>query len=256
MKIYFDKKIAAKYRNTSQKIRVLSEGWVDNEVFCPACGRSIKQYENNKPVADFFCPNCNEDYELKSKKDSIGSKVIDGAYKTMLQRLQSNTNPNLFLLNYTHKRFEVNNFLVIPKHFFIPQIIEKRKPLSKTARRAGWVGCNISLQSIPQTGKIYYIKNKQIESKKKILQNWQKTLFLEEEKKVTVKGWLLDIMSCIDKLSKQEFALSDIYSFEKILNEKHPNNKHIKDKIRQQLQFLRDKGYLEFISPGKYRLTQ
>jgi type II restriction enzyme len=32
----------------------------------------------------------------------------------------------------------VNNFFVIPKYFFIPEIIEKRKPLSETAKRAGW----------------------------------------------------------------------------------------------------------------------
>jgi len=31
-------------------------------------------------------------------------------------------------------------------------------------------------------------------------------------------------------------------------------NKNIKPKIRQQLQFLRDKNYIEFIEAGKYRL--
>ena len=35
----------------------------------------------------------------------------------------------------------------------------------------------------------------------------------------------------------------------------HPENKHIKDKIRQQLQFLRDRGYLKFINKGKYKLA-
>ncbi len=45
-----------------------------------------------------------------------------------------------------------------------------------------------------------------------------------------------------------------MYEFKNVLEKIHPENKHIKDKIRQQLQVLRDKGYLEFISPGKYRL--
>jgi len=62
-------------------------------------------------------------------------------------------------------------------------------------------------------------------------------------------------MSCIDKLNKKEFTLNEVYDFENILYQKHPDNKHIKDKIRQQLQFLRDKGYLEFVDRGKYRLT-
>ncbi|MCB9805227.1 hypothetical protein H6769_06535 [Candidatus Peribacteria bacterium] len=38
-------------------------------------------------------------------------------------------------------------------------MIEKRKPLSSTARRAGWTGCNILLNLIPESGKIYYIQN-------------------------------------------------------------------------------------------------
>ena len=34
---------------------------------------------------------------------------------------------------------------------------------------------------------------------------------------------------------------------------KHPDNHHIKDKIRQQLQMLRDNGIIEFIGRGHYR---
>lgn len=232
----------------------MAEDWVRREIFCPACGQNVVHYENNRPVADFFCFKCKEEYELKSKKDSIGSKIVDGAYRTMIERLQSNNNPNLFLLNYDLLTLKVFNFFVIPKHFFIPQIIEKRKPLAVSARRAGWVGCNISLQNIPQTGKIYYVKNKQIEPKHEILRSWRKTLFLREERDIKSKGWILDVMSCIDGLNKRDFVLGEIYSFEEVLKKKHPDNRHIKDKIRQQLQFLRDRGYLEFIDRGRYRV--
>jgi type II restriction enzyme len=77
---------------------------------------------------------------------------------------------------------------------------------------------------------------------------------LTELAKNTVAG-LLDIMNCIDALGTKEFSLPELYSFEKDLAERHPNNKHIKDKIRQQLQFLRDKDYLEFVSKGIYILN-
>ena len=77
---------------------------------------------------------------------------------------------------------------------------------------------------------------------------------MKEEKEISAKGWLLDIMSCIERIGDDEFALEKVYQFENILKEKHPDNKHIKDKIRQQLQVLRDKGYLRFISRGRYRL--
>lgn len=255
MNLYFDTKLANGYKSLSQKIRVLTEDWVDRQAYCPNCGHlDINKYENNKPVADFFCTNCQEDYELKSKKDSVGIKIVDGAYRTMIERLQSANNPNFFLLNYDLRDFSVLNFFVIPKHFFIPSIIEKRKPLSETARRAGWMGCNILLQSIPQTGKIYYIKNRQIEQREQVILNWQKTLFLREEKETSAKGWLLDIMSCVEKIGSKEFTLDEVYSYEGLLSKKHPDNNHIKDKIRQQLQILRDNGYLEFLNRGKYKL--
>jgi len=255
MLLNFNSTLATQYKNQSQAIRVMTEDWVKNEIFCPNCGNLVKDFENNKPVADFYCANCSEEYELKSKKDEMGKKIVDGAYKTMIERLNSANNPSFFFLNYDLQDYKVRNFVVIPKHFFVPEIIEKRKPLSKSARRAGWVGCNILLQGIPQSGKIFYIKNGNPENKKDVLKNWQKTLFLRDSNKIDLRGWILDVMSCIDKLNKKEFTLNEVYSFENVLHQKHPDNKHVKDKIRQQLQFLRDKGYLEFLDRGRYKLV-
>jgi type II restriction enzyme len=255
MQIHFDIKIAERYHSASQKSRVLTEAWVGDEAFCPNCGSSLNQFNKGRPVADFYCSLCREEYELKSKKDSIGMKIVDGAYRTMLERLTSYNNPNLFLLNYDLRNYEIQNFFVVPKHFFVPEIIEKRKPLSETARRAGWIGCNILLKNIPLTGKIFYVKNGDVQSREKILKDWSKTLFLRETREIAEKGWTLDIMNCIDKIGKEEFSLNEVYAFEMLLKQKHPNNRHIKDKIRQQLQFLRDKGYLDFITRGKYRLS-
>lgn len=255
MQLSLNTKLADKYTSTSQKIRILTEAWVDNSIYCPNCGHfEIRQYPNNKPVADFYCTNCREDYELKSKKDSLGTKIVDGAYCTMIERLQSTSNPNFFLLNYNQADYSITNFLVIPKHFFVPQIIEKRKPLALTARRAGWAGCNILLQSIPQTGKIFYVRDGEIEAKEQVLSDWRKTLFLREEKEISAKGWLLDIMRCVEKIGRKDFALDEVYAFENELAKLHPDNKHIKDKIRQQLQVLRDKGYLDFTARGQYHL--
>lgn len=256
MKLTFDTQVAEHYKNQSQKVRVLSEHWVDNSVFCPNCGHlDIDKYPNNQPVADFFCSNCREEYELKSKQKSIGSRIVDGAYRTMMERLRSDVTPNLFLLSYNLSNFEVLNFLVIPKHFFVPNIIEKRRPLAPTARRAGWIGCNISLENVPSAGKIFFVKNRTIEPKEKVLSQWKKTLFLREEKEISARGWMLDVMKCVERLNRTDFNLDDIYSFEKELSKKHPDNRHVKDKIRQQLQVLRDKGYLDFISRGYYRIA-
>lgn len=255
MKLKFDITLVDKYSSNSQKIRILSEDWVKSQIFCPNCGHNtISDYSNNKPVADFYCVNCKEDYELKSKSVKFGIKVVDGAYYTMIDRLKSNTNPNLFLLSYDLHSYNVNNFIIIPKHFFIPEIIEKRKPLSLTARRAGWTGCNIKIQNIPDSGKIYLIKNSQLQSKQTTMNAWQKTLFVRNEKNIFAKSWLLDVMRCVDKIDKNEFRLSEVYVYEKELYHLHPNNKHIKEKIRQQLQILRNNNYLDFLGRGIYKL--
>ena len=254
MDLHLIPKIASEYKSPSQKVRVFTESWVDSQIYCPSCGVAIKKYENNRPVADFYCLRCKEDFELKSKKDTLGTKILDGAYRTALERLASSSNPNFFLLNYDPQSFSILNFFVVPKYFFTPDILERRKPLSRSAQRAGWVGCNIVFQKIPQSGKIFYIRNRCIEKKKDVLENWKKTLFLKEEKRAEIKGWILDIMNCIDTIGEKQFCLNDVYKFERMLQQKHPLNKHIKDKIRQQLQFLRNKRYLEFLGNGRYAL--
>lgn len=256
MNLTFDTQIANNYKSQSQKTRVLTERWVNESVFCPNCGYSeIDRYPNNKPVADFFCSNCHEDYELKSKQNSIGTKILDGAYRTKMERLRSSSNPNLFILNYNLSNLYVLDFFVIPKHFFVPEIIEKRKPLATSARRAGWIGSNILLGKIPQTGKIFLVKHRRIEPKEKVLAEWKKTLFLREEKGISARGWLLDVMRCVEKVGESKFMLDDMYVFEKELAKRYPNNRHIRDKIRQQLQILRDRGYLSFAGGGKYQLN-
>jgi hypothetical protein len=255
MQLTFNTSLASKYTSSSQKIRVLTEDWVSRTAFCPKCGQNkIFRYENNRPVADFYCQNCREEYELKSKKGEIGTKIVDGAYKTMIDRLGSSTNPNFFILSYNLSSYTVRNFLVIPKHFFVPEIIEKRKPLAETARRAGWVGCNILLNSIPEAGKVFIVRNGIIIPQQEVTEKWQRMTFLGDQRELNTKGWLLDVIRCIEKLNKKSFNLGEIYQFERELSILHPDNNHIKDKIRQQLQILRDKNYLEFTSRGHYRL--
>ncbi len=254
MKLSFDAQITNNYTSQSQKIRVLSEKWVEDQIFCPSCGSErINSYENNRPVADFYCEKCKEDFELKSKKGKTGKKVSAGAYSKMIERINSPSKPNFFFMGYLAS-FLVNDFFVVPKHFFISDIIEERKPLKETARRAGWVGSNILFSKIPKAGQIFYIENGKEVDKNEVLDKWQKTIFLKQIKKADAKGWILDIMNCIDSLNKRDFSLQDIYKFEPDLKAIHPKNKHIKDKIRQQLQFLRDKDYLVFTGKGTYKL--
>ena len=149
---------------------------------------------------------------------------------------------------------EVVNFLVIPKFFFTSNVIEKRKSLGENARRAGWVGCNILLENIPQQGKISVIDNGKVVDKNTVVNNYGKLERLSIDN-TDKRGWLLDILNCINTIPKQQFDLNDVYFFENQLSVIHPNNHNIKAKIRQQLQILRDKGFIEFLGNGKYVKT-
>jgi type II restriction enzyme len=246
--------IAKDYSNGAQRIRVMTEYWVNDTIFCPSCGNDLSNFENNKPVADFYCNKCWEEYELKSKQGSIGKKIVDGAYSTMIERLKSNNNPNFFFLTYEKSTLEIRNFLTIPKYFFIPSIIEKRKALASTARRAGWVGCNIDVSNIPEIGKIFFVQNGIVKSKNEVVDKWSRTEFVKSTNNIEAKGWLLDVLICVEKINKKEFTLDEVYTFEVYLKAKHSSNNNVQAKIRQQLQFLRDKNVIEFLGRGRYRM--
>jgi type II restriction enzyme len=88
-----------------------------------------------------------------------------------------------------------------------------------------------------------------------VLSEWKRTLFLREEN-TDARGWLIEVMKCVELIGKKDFDLDDVYAFEVKLSGLYPNNRHVKQKIRQQLQFLRDRGYLDFVSRGQYRLRK
>jgi type II restriction enzyme len=253
MKLGFEESQTA-YTSGTQKARTWTETWVSAWAYCPHCGNAqMSQFPNNSPLADFFCQSCNEEFELKSQKGKFGAKVADGAYKTKCERLAASNNPNLLLMNYDLKSLSVVNLLIVPKHFFAREIIEERKPLATTARRAGWVGSNIILSRVPEAGKIHIVKGGVVRPKDEVLEEWQNTLFLRSQSPET-RGWLLDVMKCVESLGKREFTLDEVYAFERHLGGLYPGNQNVKPKIRQQLQYLRDRGYIEFVSRGQYRL--
>ena len=251
MNFHFNTDLASGYASSSQKIRVLTEDWISHNMYCPVCGKPyIQTYENNRPVADFYCDSCASDFELKSKQGKALKLINDGAYDTMIERISSDRNPHFFFLSY--KDYEVSNLILVPNYFFTPTIIEKRKPLSVTARRAGWIGCNIDISGIPDSGKIFIVRNQQELNHSQVILQYEKTKILKTSN-IEARGWLLDTLQCIEKIQNNEFKLNQVYAFEEELQRKHPDNNFIRDKLRQQLQILRDKGVIEFLGNGRYK---
>lgn len=167
----------------------------------------------------------------------------------MIERITSLDNPSFFFLHYD--RYEVNNLIIVPKCFFIPEIIQKRPQLKSTAARAGWEGCNILLGQVPNSAKIPIVRNGQVLPTEEVCKRYNQVYALQT-KSIESRGWLFDVLQCSERLGST-FTLEQMYAFVDLLKAKHPLNNNIKAKIRQQLQFLRDKGFIEFVSRGVYR---
>ena len=244
----------AAYNSGSQNARAWTEEWAAEWLYCPNCGHpKLNRFAANTPVADFYCGNCWDQFELKSKKGPFGPKIANGAYGKKIERLSSETNPNFVLMNYNFEAKEVVSVCMIPKHFFTPDIVQARPPLKPSARRAGWIGSNIHISQIPESGRIYLVRNGTLTPRETVVDAWKRTLFLRKEDAAT-RGWLVEVMKCVEAIGKPDFGIDEVYAFTSALSSKYPNNLNVKPKIRQQLQVLRNNGYLEFTSRGRYRL--
>ena len=60
-------------------------------------------------------------------------------------------------------------------------------------------------------------------------------------------------MNCVNNVHRDIFTLKEMYGFVDVLQELHQDNHNIEAKIRQQLQLLRDKSFIEFLGNGVYR---
>ena len=243
------------YKSRLQVARVVSEDWAVRNLYCPACtSDTLQQTPTNTRAIDLLCPECSQGFQVKSSLVWNQKKIVDAAYAPMIAAVRSDNVPNLFVVQYTDS-WEVRNVLLIPYFFFTTRVIEQRKPLSPTARRAGWVGCNILVSEIPRDGKLRLVADGVIANAKEVRKRFQHVRPLSELR-VDKRGWTIDVLKAVREMNRREFMLSEIYSFEPALSVTYPKNRNVRPKIRQQLQKLRDIGFLDFVSPGHYRVRE
>ncbi len=128
----------------------------------------------------------------------------------------------------------------------------RERRVAATARRAGWVGCNFDLRRIPAEARIAVVSNSQITPAREVREKFQHVKPLQQIS-VKERGWTLDVLNIVQRVvgtdrravrPTKEFTNAEIYAHAPELEKLHPGNRHIKDKIRQQLQALRDRGFL------------
>jgi len=180
-------------------------------------------------------------------------KIVDAGYSAMIRAIREDRTPNLLVMQYSKDWF-VTNLLLIPRMFFTESAIERRPPLSPKARRAGWVGCNILLDRIPDDGKIMLVSAGTPVPTGDVREEFARVRQLAQLPP-SRRGWTVEVLNLVRQLRKPEFALAELYEHEGELRESHPGNKNIRPKIRQQLQILRDMRLIRFTERGKYRVV-
>lgn len=146
---------------------------------------------------------------------------------------------------------DVRNLILIPK-FFCPRNNREKKASLICCKACRLGGGSILYFEIPQQGKIDIIRKGEIKSVDEIVNNYDsiKKLRIQD---MNSRSWLCDVLACVNEIETKEFSLKDMYLYIEILQEKHKNNHNVEAKIRQQLQILRDKGFIEFLGRGHYR---
>jgi type II restriction enzyme len=245
---------ASKYHSASQRARVATEEWGEENLYCLKCSAdSLKPTRHGTPAIDFHCSNCDSPYQLKSLSRPISDRIPDAAYSAMRHAIVTGNTPNLFVLSYGMESWRVKDLILVPSFVFTMSAVEKRPPLSSKARRAGWVGCDIMLGRIPTDAKIPLISAGKPEITSAARRRY-KSLAPLKNLSLKRRGWTLNVLNVVRSVGRKSFALDDVYAHADELAALHPGNRHVRDKVRQQLQVLRDLGFVEFLAPGNYRI--
>jgi type II restriction enzyme len=242
------------YKSASQRARVATELWGEANLYCASCtAPRLSRLQHNTAAIDYRCTECKSTFQLKSQSKRFGRKIVDSAYSKMKSEILEDRTPNLYVLRYDLLEWKVRTVILIPRFAFTISAVERRPPLAATARRAGWVGCNILLDRIAMDARILIVEEGRILSNEGVRRAYDR-LRPVEQLDVEKRGWTLDVLQVVSSLNRTEFSLSDVYAHADALARLHPKNFHVRDKIRQQLQVLRNLGLVSFLGSGIYRL--
>lgn len=253
MQLECDVSIASTYVSAAQRARVISEAWFGKNCYCLACEQeSLVRCKPNTQATDFSCESCGHRYELKTFQKRPRKSLVNGAYLALMARIKSSSAPTLCLLERSSS-WEIRALTAIHSSFLVPWVIEQRLPLKAEARRAGWIGCNIRLDRIPSDGEVPLISNGSPLPKAEVRRRFQRYLPLSDLSN-DQRGWATLTLRVVRGLSKIHFTLPEVYAKERDFSAVYPQNRHVREKIRQQLQVLRDLGVLRFHGKGCYEL--
>ena len=244
-----------KKRNT-QRVRVISEGWFGQEGYCLKCNSPrLDATPAGTEFRDFVCPRCSQAYELKSSARAHTTTVQDGGFASMMRRMRANEAPALMLMHYMPD-WNVQGLIAIHPVFLTTAVVRKRpKPHHRPKTGKEYWMCDLNLAAIPSDGKIVVVGGGEARPHALARREFRESMRFADVP-LRKRGWAALVLANVRKMGKTEFTLKDIYAYEEAMHAIYPKNSHVRPKIRQQLQVLRDLGYLEFPERGRYLVRQ
>ncbi|MFZ2057021.1 MAG: DpnI domain-containing protein [Acidimicrobiales bacterium] len=117
---------------------------------CPKCKRekTLRRLPVGFKCADVICDFCGFLAQVKTSEradvSSLPGSLMGAAWQPQAERMQAGIYFPLFIVLVTPDR-RSRSIYYLPADLQRPEMFERRKPLSATARRAGWTGYQLRL---------------------------------------------------------------------------------------------------------------
>jgi len=136
-----------KWKSASRIVGEACELYVLENCSCKRCGEKLEKCKTNEKSRDLVCSGCQQNYQVKAKKYTKNIKetikLIGAEYNTTMKSFNDNIDYIIVLyLDSEAKQILYSNYESISKNSIIP-----RNPLGPTAKRSGWQGCYIKLNT-------------------------------------------------------------------------------------------------------------
>lgn len=246
--------LGERHKSASQRARSITEGWFTAEGYCLNCrSNRVELTTAGTPFSDHRCPVCGQTYEMKSAKKAHTRIVQNGGYESMMREIRAERPPVLLLMQYD-PAWCVQQLVAVHPVFLTPDVIRKRaKPHVRPRSGALYWMCDFDLTVIPEVGKIAVVRGREARAPRVVREEFAALQPLREVSNRT-RGWTGLVLDAVKKIGKPMFTLAEVYTHEAAMHAAYPGNSHVRDKIRQQLQVLRELGYVEFVERGMYRV--
>lgn len=136
---------------SKQKLGTYGENLIVKHINCNNCQKknTLKKLPINFKCADIICDFCGFLAQVKTSNvkdiNILPDLILGAGWKVQKERMNENIYFPLYLILVNQKRYSI--FYLSVKNQF-EKIFVPRKPLSATARRAGWQGFMYDIREI------------------------------------------------------------------------------------------------------------